>query len=78
MMIKYFFIGLIIGVLFPYILQLFDLLVSHISNHEAVYTTKVQKEIDDINNDIDNQGQGKYPMGFQVPNKMREEVSDDE
>jgi uncharacterized membrane-anchored protein YhcB (DUF1043 family) len=71
---KYLLIGLVIGLLIPYIIQLFDLEMNNLANKQALKTSKIQKEMDELNP----QYEIKEPcMGFQIP-EPKEEYDEEE
>lgn len=65
----------IVGILTSYILQLLDLGMNNLANKQALKTSKIQKEIDELNP----QYEVKEPcIGFRVDTPQEEYFDDDE
>lgn len=71
---KNYFIGFIIGILIPYALQLLDSIFTDLANRQALKTTKIQVQIDKLN-DKEDKYDDPNRIGFEMPN-YEEEIED--
>lgn len=71
---KNYFIGFIIGILIPYALQLLDNIFTDLANRQALKTTKIQVQIDKLN-DKEDKYDDPNRIGFEISN-CEEEIED--